>query len=129
MNQRREARLAANESVAITLFGEPDITIPARVKNISARGIGLELEGPVAPGTAVKIELQDALLLGEVIYCRRNEASYGVSYYLGVELDQALSGLAELSRVVNAFGEPARSGPQQAHAVVERSDERQQQAH
>ena len=109
MNQRREARFEANQSVAITLFGESDITIPARVKNISGRGIGLELEGPVAPGTAVKIELEDALLLGEVIYCRQDEASC----YLGVQLEQALTGLAELSRMVNAFGDGTRSRQRQ----------------
>jgi hypothetical protein len=120
MNQRRETRFQANQSVAITVFGEPDITIPARVKNISGRGIGLELEGPVAPGAAVKIEMEDALLLGEVIYCRQDEASF----YLGVELEHALTGLAELSRMVNAFGDPARSRPQQAHAMIEGGDER-----
>ena len=107
------------------MFGETDIRIPARIRNISGRGIGLELEGPVAAGTAVKIEVEDALLLGEVIYCRKDEASF----YLGVEIEQALTGLAELGRMVNAFSDRAGSRPQQAHAVVEGGDERQQQTH
>ena len=94
MNQRHETRVPANRSVEITLFGEPDISLPARIKNLSGRGIGLELDGPVAAGTALKVELEDSLLLGEVIYCRRDEDSY----YVGVELEHALCGLAELSR-------------------------------
>ena len=125
MNQRRESRFEVNQSVAITLFGSPDIRLVGRIRNLSGRGIGLELEGPVAPGTALKIELEDALLLGEVIYCRQDEASF----YVGVELEHALTGLSELSRMVNAFAEPAGSCPQHAHAVVEGDHQSQQQTH
>ena len=101
MNQRSETRPQANQSVAITLFGDPDVRLFARVKNISGRGIGLVIERPVAPGTALKVELEDALLLGEVIFCRREEASY----YVAAELEHALCGLGELSRTVREFHE------------------------
>src|SRR5690348_12299422 len=118
MNQQREVRIQANQRVAITLFGEPDIQIQARIRNISGRGIGLELETAVPPGTALKVELEDALLLGEVIYCRQDEAAF----YAGVELEHALCGLAELSRVVRAFEDVdgAYSGEQRSQTVVER---------
>jgi hypothetical protein len=115
MNQRREPRFEADQSIWITLFGEPEIRLPARVKNVSARGVGLELQGPVAVGTALKIELDDSLLLGEVIYCREDEASS----YVGVELEQALFGLRELVRVLNAF-EDSPSGFEQSDAGKER---------
>jgi hypothetical protein len=80
MNQRRQPRLESDQSVWITLFGEPEIRLPARVKNVSTRGMGLELQGPVAIGSPVKIEVEDCLFLGEVIYCREDEASF----YVGV---------------------------------------------
>jgi hypothetical protein len=115
MNQRREPRLEAEQSVWITLFGEPEIRLPARVKNVSTRGIGLELEGPVAIGSPVKIEVQDCLFLGEVIYCREDEASF----FVGVELEQALYGLTELARILGAFSDSS-SGPQQTDPVIER---------
>jgi PilZ domain len=115
MNQRRELRFETEQSIWITLFGEPDIRLPARIKNVSARGIGIELEGPVAIGTALKIELDDSLLLGEVIYCREDEASY----YVGVEIEQALRGLGDLAQAVRAFSDEP-SGPQQTDAVKER---------
>ena len=115
MNQRCEPRLEADQSVWITLFGEPDIRLPARVKNVSTRGIGLELEGPVAIGSPVKIELEDCLFLGEVIYCRQDEASF----FVGVELEQALYGLTELARALGAFSDSS-SGPEQTDPVIER---------
>ena len=115
MNQRREPRLETLQSVWVTLFGEPDIRLPAHVKNVSPRGIGLAFPGPVAIGTALKIELEDSLLLGEVIYCREEEASF----YVGVELEQALYGLGALAQAVRAFATPP-SSPQEADPMKER---------
>uniref|UniRef100_Q01SY4 Type IV pilus assembly PilZ n=1 Tax=Solibacter usitatus (strain Ellin6076) TaxID=234267 RepID=Q01SY4_SOLUE len=121
MNQR-------DRSVAITVFGEPDMRIRGRIRNISGRGIGLETEVPVAAGTALKVELDDGLLLGEVIYCRAD----GPVFYVGVELEHALCGLGELSLMVNAYRdafEPAESRAQRGHSVVERGHQGQQQPH
>jgi hypothetical protein len=114
--------------VAITLFGEPEIRLSGRIRNLSGRGIGLEVEGPVATGTALKVELDDALLLGEVIYCRPD----GSSFYVGVELEHSVCGLAELSHMVNAYHEafaPAESGSQRSHPVVEGGHQSQKQSH
>ena len=117
MSQRREPRFTADQSVRITLFGEPDIRLPARIKNVSVRGIGLELPGPVAMGSALKLELDDSLILGEVIYCRED----ATSFYVGVELEQALSGLSELADALSAFSDAhsdaTHSGLQQADPV------------
>jgi hypothetical protein len=115
MNQRCEPRLEADQSVCITLFGEPDIRLAARVKNVSTRGVGLELEGPVAIGSPVKIEIEDCLFLGEVIYCRQDETSF----FVGLELEQALYGLTELARALGAFPDSS-SSPEQTDPVIER---------
>jgi hypothetical protein len=101
MKERRDPRFEANQAVWITLFGEPDIQLPARIKNVSGRGIGLELDGPVAAGAPLKLELDDTLILGEVIFCRQDKSSY----YVGVEISQKLSGLAELGNIVRSFNE------------------------
>ena len=118
MNQRRKPRFEADQSIWITLFGEPDIRLPARIKNVSERGIGLELQGPVAIGTALKFEVDDSLILGEVIYCREDEGSF----YVGVELEQALCGLGALAKALGAFSD-ASSDAQQEDPVKERRRE------
>jgi len=99
MNQRREPRFEVEQEIPITIFGEPDIRLPARIRNFSPRGIGLEMKGPVAAGSALKLELDDTLLLGEVIYCRDD----GDSFYVGVELEHALYCLAELADALGSF--------------------------
>jgi hypothetical protein len=115
MNERREERIEANQSVRITILGEPEVQLAGRIKNVSVRGVGLELRRRIAAGAAIKIELKDALLLGEVIFCREDAESY----YAGVELEHALFGLTELQRALDGFSD-SFSGPEQAQTVIER---------
>jgi hypothetical protein len=115
MNQRRAPRFETNQCVSVTLFGEPDIRVTARIRNVSMRGMGLELQGPVAIGAPLKIDFDDGLLLGEVIYCRED----GASFYVGVELEQALYGLADFAKTLGGFSD-SFSGPQEAQPVSKR---------
>jgi hypothetical protein len=55
----------------------------------------------VEPGAALQIEIDDARVLGEAIYCRTEHDGY----FIGVELDQVLVGLTELGRNLAAFGQ------------------------
>jgi hypothetical protein len=120
MEQRREPRIQDNQPAWITIYGPVDTRIPARVRNLSGRGVGLEVGQPVAVGSAVKIELPDSLLLGEVIYCRQAAQLF----HVGLELDQAVNSLVALSQSVHEFAEG--SGPQQTHAVNHADRQHQQ---
>jgi ribulose-5-phosphate 4-epimerase/fuculose-1-phosphate aldolase len=99
MNQRREARAVASHSVWITILGTVDNRIPARIRNASGRGMGLEVAQEIGTGSALQIEVEDSLLFGEAIYCRAEKGAY----YVGVELEEALHGLAELGEVLREF--------------------------
>ena len=94
MDQRREVRFAANQVVVVTLLRHPETRMAGRVKDYSGRGLGLETPLPIRPGSALKIEIDDAMILGEAVYCREEQ---GYSF-IGVELNQVLAGLAELGR-------------------------------
>jgi hypothetical protein len=105
MEQRRNTRLVLDQTVTIAILGDIVIRRTAKVKNTSGRGLGLEMAYPVAVGCALKIELNDAVLLGEAMYCRADNGAY----YVGIELLQGLSGLGELSRALRAFTEEPSS--------------------
>jgi hypothetical protein len=111
MEHRCEPRFAANQNVTVTILGDPAIQQTGVVKNASARGLGLEMPSPVGIGAAVKIDLPDTVLLGEAMYCRGQNGCY----FVGIELEQALFGLHELSLAFRAFAEDA-SGLQPAYA-------------
>jgi hypothetical protein len=62
---------------------------------------------PVAPAIPVRIDQHDTMLLGEVIACR--EESPG-DYSLLIEMDESLSGLHSLHKLVSALLGEARAG-------------------
>lgn len=108
MDNRSEPRLAADREIAITILGKPPSRHPALVKNRSGSGLGLLVAVEIPPGTALRIELGDDLVLGEVMYCRPMESGW----FVGVQLEQMLRGLAELrnrfAEFYDHFEEPAR---------------------
>ena len=101
MDQRREPRFRTDQEVAITLLGAESWCETGRVINASGRGLAIALPQPISPGTAIKIEIDDSLVLGEAVYCRDAAGSYLV----GVELDQVLCGLSQLARKLEEFGD------------------------
>jgi hypothetical protein len=107
MEQRRDPRVPIEKAVNVTVLGEPETRLTAVVKNTSGRGLGLISSATIAPGAAVKIEIGDAIFLGEAMYSKALEEG---GYFLGIELTQVLSGLAALSRMAEEFSaelEPA----------------------
>lgn len=54
----------------------------ANLEDISLTGICLQVEHPIAAGTALAIQYGDGELLGTIRYCREQDTGY----FLGVEL-------------------------------------------
>ena len=67
--------------------------------NFSGTGLGLLLESGIPPGTAVKVETEDILLLGEIMYCDPR----GDKFTAGLELQHALYHLQDLGRLSAAL--------------------------
>jgi len=107
MDQRREPRFQANQAVVVTILTEQPTRMAAQVRNASGRGLGLVMPCRVEPGAAIRIEIDDAVVLGEAIYCRAEQESY----FIGVELDQVLVGLTELGRRLSAFDPEVEMNP------------------
>lgn len=88
-----------NKPIMLTVLGNPEMRLAATVKDASARGLGLATEAPVRPGEAVKLEIGDAIFLGEAVYCRDDDEGA----FVGVKLNQVLTGLAALHKMVQEF--------------------------
>ena len=99
MDKRREPRFVADQPVVVTVLGDHETQHPARIRNASGRGLSIDMASAVPPGTALKIELEDAIVLGEAVYCQGGPEAY----LLGVELDQMLCGLSELGKRLQEF--------------------------
>jgi PilZ domain len=104
MDMRRAPRFFAGQTVAVTVYAEPLSTYAAEVRNASGHGLGLFLPSPVKSGTALRVSLEDSILLGEAVHCRPE----GEGYLVGVQLEQVLAGLAELAREVESYNQELR---------------------
>ena len=91
--------------VVVTVLGKSGNRHTGVITNASSRGLALSVPAAIAPGTALKIEWDDAMVLGEAVFCRGG----GEDYMVGVELDQMLCGLTQLSRRLSEFVDAAAS--------------------
>jgi hypothetical protein len=103
MEQRAATRFAIDQPVAVMVLGGMEIRETAMVRNVSEAGVQLVWNHSIPAGAAVKIELDNALALGEVVYC----VAEGEHWVFGIKLEHVLNGLAELQRKLLEFaGEP-----------------------
>jgi hypothetical protein len=93
--------------VVVTVLGEGESRHTGIITNASSRGLALSVPAAIAPGTALKIEWDDAMVLGEAVFCR----AASDDFLVGVELDQMLCGLTQLSRRLREFHDAAPQQP------------------
>ncbi len=111
MERRREPRFEVDRAVRATILEEPEWSAEGRVVNCSGHGLQLALGAPLPLDAAVRIDLDDAIFLGEVAYCVRSAGGYRV----GLNLENALydvSGIARLMReILDADEQPRPATP------------------
>jgi hypothetical protein len=121
MGQRRDFRFETIQPVGLTILGklsqDADIFLPACMVNLSGRGLSLTTESCVPVGSAVRIDIKDNILLGEVCHSRQTGPS---AFVCGVQLEQALNDVHGLSRLMSAvMGQSRRTGVNSSAAELE----------
>jgi hypothetical protein len=106
VERRRDQRISPQQNAIVLVLGEEaGVSAPlhARIIDISERGMSFKTMEPLPVGAAVRIDLDDNLLLGEVCHCSAMEGGY----LCGVELEHVLSRVADLARLVRGImGDP-----------------------
>ncbi len=119
MVERRDFRFETKQPVGLTILGklsrDADIHVRAFVVNISGRGVSLTTESDVPVNSAVRVDLGNHILLGEVCHGRQTGPS---EYVCGVRLEQALTATEDLAKLVAAvMGQPQRAMKPEIEAV------------
>jgi hypothetical protein len=86
----------------------------ATIVDESRRGMGLRLPAPVPPGSPVKIECGDQLILGEITHC----STAGGRYHAGLIVKHRLPGLADLHRLNRALREHQQQPQDEPAALI-----------
>lgn len=68
------------------------------VMNVSAFGLGIQVDRPIAVGAAVKVFATDYAFIGTIVYCRKDADGYAAGLALRCDTDQANRLLLEAQR-------------------------------
>jgi hypothetical protein len=97
--------------VTVTDLENPGHSIQGILVNVSGHGFGLLLEQPLPINTAVRVDLHDAMLLGEVCYCE--PVAGGPGYGVGLRAEHVLTESNELAALMRSLmeepGQPAET--------------------
>ena len=85
--------------MSLTVLGEMRREIEGTAIEMSGCGMRVRIPESARTGDAVKIQLQDALLLGEICHCRPDEDAF----VIGLEIREALTGLKDLAKLNRAL--------------------------
>jgi len=91
-DQRRTSRQKLNQTAMVTV-GSDSRVILGELRNVSAGGTQLRLSEPLSTSMLVRVECDDNLLLGEVVYCQQEESHWLV----GLRIEHGLFGLKALA--------------------------------
>jgi hypothetical protein len=99
-DQRQAQRHPLSQSAIVSVLGAASQVFQGEIRNVSKGGTQLHLGQPLATGSLLRIEYDNNLLLGEVVYCQQERPGWVV----GVRIEHALSGLAALSVAMSRLG-------------------------
>lgn len=94
-DQRRTSREKLNRPAIVTV-GLGGRVVPGELRNVSAGGTQLRLGEPLSASTLIRVEYDDNLLLGEIVYCQQEESHWLV----GLRIEHGLFGLAALAEAM-----------------------------
>ncbi len=95
-DQRLNQRHQLNQSATVSVLGTPSQILQGEIRNISKGGTQIRLDQPLRCASLVEIHYNDNYLLGEVIYCAQEQATWLV----GIRVEHALLGLTALASAV-----------------------------
>jgi hypothetical protein len=99
LDQRQSERREHAYAATVSVMGTAAQVLRGEIRNVSEGGTQIWLGQPLPSFTLVRVEYQDNLLLGEVVYCMQEESGW----LLGLRIEHALFGLAALSQAMQAF--------------------------
>jgi PilZ domain len=94
-DQRQAQRHQLNQSVIVSVLGTASQILHGEIRNVSEAGTQIRLGQPLRYASLVTIDYDDNRLLGEVVYCEKEQ----VGWLVGIRVEHALLGLATLASI------------------------------
>jgi hypothetical protein len=114
VERRKQPRIKLETNLTIEILGDHPATyegsnkIPGLMVDVSTDGMRFLSPVDIAPGTAIRIDRDTGMILGEVCYTE----SHGEQFHLGILFRQVLANLRDLEpllRTLQSYEEDARN--------------------
>jgi hypothetical protein len=99
-DQRQTERLPLSQPAIVTLLGAVSQVVQGEIRNVSKGGTQLQLPQPIGTGSLLRIDYDNNLILGEVVYCRQEPTGW----IAGIRIEHTLSGLTALADAMGGAG-------------------------
>src|SRR5579864_4189850 len=97
MDLRADSRLHATLiPVQVTGLDALRLEAPARILDVSQKGMRLGMPESIPVGSLLRIQLEDSVIFGEVRYCEDRKSWFAI----GIYVEEILIGASPLSRLV-----------------------------
>jgi len=94
-DRRQDRRQYLRQSATVSVLGTDSKVLHGEIRNVSSGGTQIHLGQAVRCASLVTIDYDDNRLLGEVVYCEKEQAGWLV----GIHVEHALLGLATLASI------------------------------
>ena len=94
--RRRQPRISLSHRASVTDLTHQVCLDPSEILDFSGRGMALLVSKPAPVNSAIRIDWDDALLLGYVCY----HEPQGDRFRMGLQLNQALSGTRDIAQLL-----------------------------
>jgi hypothetical protein len=99
MERRRHPRLPVQGNASARILSGPQRSLAMVLDELSPAGARLRSSEPLAPGTLLRVECAETLLLGEIVHCQKLEDGY----LAGMSIEHSLTGITDLHRLMDAL--------------------------
>ena len=118
MEQKNTFHYDPSQTVTVRLLSElnpANAELPARIVNLTSKHVTLSAERSVRLTTAIRVDLDGGLLLGEVSDCKAEDDRFQVT----VDVEQVIPSLSNLAKLMEAVMCASRA-ERPAHAADRR---------
>jgi hypothetical protein len=100
LDQRQAQRHQLSQSASVSVLGATSQVVQGEIRNVSKNGTQLHLDQPIGIGSLLRVDYDNNLLLGEVVYCRQEQTGWIV----GIRIEHTLTGLSGLADAMRGPG-------------------------
>jgi hypothetical protein len=94
-----EIRFQPNQPVRLSVLSGLPQALTARIINLNGRSADLQVEQQISAGSAIRIDLDDSMLLAEIIECSSEQGQFRIH----ISITEAIPSMSDLARLVSAL--------------------------